>query len=118
MEKFNDGYDVGDILYSSWGWEQTNIDWYRVVKRTAATVWMEPLYGKRTYEHQMAGSVVPVDEVKPIGNHEVGSSRSSWDGKPIRRKLRYRDGKPIGFSVKYGWTGPWHGKPVRFSEWA
>ena len=23
---------VGDVVYNSWGWEQTNIDWYQVVR--------------------------------------------------------------------------------------
>ena len=28
---FRESLRVGDILYSSWGWEQTNIDFYQVV---------------------------------------------------------------------------------------
>ena len=27
-------YQVGDILVSSWGYDQTNIDWYQVIDRT------------------------------------------------------------------------------------
>ena len=118
MEKCNDGYDVGDILYSSWGYEQTNIDWYRIVKRTESSIWLEPLWGAREYDHSMAGYVVPKEAVKPIGEWEIGPPGSRWDGKPIRRKLRYRDGRPVGISIKHGWTGPWGGKPVRFSEYA
>lgn len=29
-----DGYKVGDIFYTSWGYEQTNIEFYQVVKAT------------------------------------------------------------------------------------
>ena len=37
---------VGDILYTSWGWEQTNIDFYQVTK----------LVGKATAEYVKIGS--------------------------------------------------------------
>lgn len=30
-EEFRRSLRVGDILYSSWGWEQTNIDFYQVI---------------------------------------------------------------------------------------
>ncbi|TGN64200.1 hypothetical protein EXE59_09740 [Nocardioides eburneiflavus] len=32
------GIKVGDIFVSSWGWDQTNIDYYEVVALTAASV--------------------------------------------------------------------------------
>ena len=31
-EEFRRSLRVGDILYSSWGWEQTNIDFYQVIR--------------------------------------------------------------------------------------
>ena len=37
LERFNDGADVDDILVCSWGWEQTNVDYYKVVRRTKAS---------------------------------------------------------------------------------
>ena len=33
--KFGDGYDAGDVLYSSWGYDQTNVDFYIVLDRKA-----------------------------------------------------------------------------------
>jgi len=53
---------VGDILYSSWGYDQTNIDFYKVVKVSEFSVWIQQL-GKKVVEvtgwaHQ---NVVPVD---------------------------------------------------------
>lgn len=29
---------VGDVLYYSWGWEQTNIDYFQVVSKSVASV--------------------------------------------------------------------------------
>ena len=36
----------GSIFYSSWGYDQTNIDFYQVVKATAKTVWLRKLNAK------------------------------------------------------------------------
>lgn len=36
--KASDYYEVGDILYNSWGYEQTNIEFYQVVSMTAKTI--------------------------------------------------------------------------------
>ncbi|EAJ5665885.1 hypothetical protein DL040_01675 [Campylobacter jejuni] len=35
-----DGYKVGDFLYSSWGYEQTNIDFYQVITTTEKTIFL------------------------------------------------------------------------------
>lgn len=41
---------VGDLYVSSWGWEQTNIDFYQVVdKPSPATVIVRPIARKSTY---------------------------------------------------------------------
>lgn len=38
-----ESFAVGDILYSSWGYDQTNIDFYQVVRTTAKSVWVKKL---------------------------------------------------------------------------
>jgi hypothetical protein len=35
--------EPGAILYSSWGYEQTNIDFYLVVRTTASSCWIVPM---------------------------------------------------------------------------
>lgn len=36
--------EVGQILYSSWGYDQTNIDFYQIVRATdKGTVWLLPM---------------------------------------------------------------------------
>ena len=34
---------VGSLLVSTWGYDQTNVDYYEVVKRTAACAWIRPI---------------------------------------------------------------------------
>ena len=33
---------VGDIIANSWGYEQTNVDWYRVTRTSEHFVWLMP----------------------------------------------------------------------------
>ncbi len=36
-------FAVGDVVYNSWGYDQTNIDFYQVVKISALYVWLRPI---------------------------------------------------------------------------
>lgn len=39
--------EVGDVLESSWGYEQTNIDYYQVTRRSDKCVWIRPIRARR-----------------------------------------------------------------------
>ena len=39
---------VGDILYDSWGYDQTNIDYYEVVRTSKASVWIRSIAREMT----------------------------------------------------------------------
>lgn len=36
-------FQVGEFAYGSWGYDQTNIDFYLVVRRTEKTIWLQPV---------------------------------------------------------------------------
>lgn len=38
VQHFSHGFNVGDILYASWGYEQTNLDFFKVVKATEKSI--------------------------------------------------------------------------------
>ncbi|HAP9351160.1 TPA: hypothetical protein IWJ17_002698, partial [Enterococcus faecium] len=59
----NTPYQVGDIFYSSWGYEQTNVTFWQIVKLTEKTAWFQPIQ-KKTVEHysSMSGKVVPMKD--------------------------------------------------------
>lgn len=40
---FQHTLQVGDVLESSWGYDQTNIDYYQVTKRSDKCVWIRPI---------------------------------------------------------------------------
>jgi len=104
-------YVPGKIIYNSWGYDQTNIDFYMITKRSGMFVTLVPM-GSREAEHRgvpfnlsMTGTVVPT-EVKR-------------GAKPFRRKVHFRDGKESGIAIKnYGWASLWDGKPVHYTSYA
>lgn len=125
----NDGYQPGAILKSSWGYDQTNIDFFKIVKRTNDTVFLIPLQSRNVESNgpNMTGKSEP-GEPYPVG--EYVSCIGPWNGKPIRRKLaRYtesinnppssgRAGKVYGCSIKHGWCSLWDGQPSNWTAYA
>jgi hypothetical protein len=101
-------YTVGSILYASWGYEQTNIDFYIVVDRKGDWVTLQPMNKTKTYDGHMSGTCTPADVV------ELAST--------FRRRLRI----DAATGTCYGCKGPesymglysWDGRPKDFSEYA
>lgn len=58
--------EVGQILYNSWGYEQTNIDFYQVVEVKGSQFVIQEIAGRRVegslMSHGMADEVVPVKD--------------------------------------------------------
>ena len=63
----------GDILVSSWGYEQTNIDFYEVVNATEKTVTLIELASRRESEGYMRYKAMPIP--------------GCGQGKPFRRRI-------------------------------
>lgn len=76
---------VGDILYSDWGYDQTNINFYQVTKVIGKMVEVKEIGGRSvegsTYSHGMADSVIPA-KGRFIENREpiVRKAKESSDG--------------------------------------
>ena len=60
-------FEVGDIMYDSWGYEQTNIDFYQVVKTSDKSVWLRPIAGEQVSQTGPFSA-----NVKPIKNEFIG----------------------------------------------
>lgn len=99
-------YQPGAILYNSWGYDQTNIDWYVIVKRSGQYVTLARLAAEETQNPQtMTGRTLPGAMVE--------------GAKPIRRKLKCECGdpeRPVGLQIQsYGWCQLWDGQPKSYS---
>ena len=89
---------IGDILYSSWGYDQTNIDFYEVVA----------VSGKAVAIREIGSRVVSDD-----GLHEkVVPMRGKYTG-PVLKKIPSKGygGKPSIRLNSYSFAYPWDGKP-------
>lgn len=91
---------VGEIVYNSWGYDQTNIDFYQVTATTAKTITLRAiqskttefnnmqLYGKKTAIKDCFTSDKNIKKTphlcsgKWYVNFEYGAGRL-WDGEPI-----------------------------------
>ena len=109
--------ELGAIFYTSWGYEQTNIEWFEVVKTTAKTVTLRRIAGAREYCGAMDGYTKPcpgsyVDDFKFDDDENANG---------IRRIVKnYGWGNEDSWSCKIDEVRHahlWDGKPKHFSEW-
>lgn len=95
--EFQHPLKVGDILYSSWGYEQTNVDWYEVVDVRGKQVIVREINGKVVRSTQSQDFVVAVP--------------GSFKGPPLRRTPR-GSGSHVSVKIDSVQTAyPWDGKP-------
>lgn len=104
----SDFYKVGDIVVNSWGYEQTNIEFYQVVKVTARTIMVKEIGQNMVedsmYAHGMAWKVVADkdnfvengDEYKlrvyargALSKPESYYHFTKWDGSPEYKSTYY-----------------------------
>ncbi len=53
--------EPGAILYSSWGYDQTNVDWYMVTRTTRASAWIVPMAAHEEQTGFMSGQATPLE---------------------------------------------------------
>ena len=101
------GPEVGDVLVSSWGYDQTNVDFWRVVGLTASgkSARIVPA-GSRVVEQFTGGErVVPGCWVWE--QDDATTSLIRWYD--FRGERRWCVGVPVGYKVT---ADPWDGRPV------
>lgn len=96
--------EVGQVLYSSWGYDQTNIDFYEVKAVSGSMVTLQKLAAEVEETGFMSGNTKPI-----LGQYA---------GEPIRRKLQGYDGKPHVKIESYASAWPWDGRPKGCSWYA
>jgi hypothetical protein len=90
---------VGDILYTSGGYEQTNVDYYEVVAVSGASATVRPISSRIVADHQYSVEVVPVP--------------GSFTGPPVKKRVQKSSGGryEIKISEGRGHAWLWDGKP-------
>ena len=107
---------VGDVFYTSWGYDQTNVEFFKVVRSTDKTIWVQETgqviessdYGNGDYWKTSSNGEVASREVRDwdAGGYKIEIAPIS------QHKIKY-DGQGIPFfsikSYKNAWF--WDGKP-------
>ena len=101
-------YDPGTVLDYSWGYDQTNHEFFKVLSRSGEWVTVAKMTTIEASDGptSMTGRAIP----------GIVS-----DAKPVRRKiLRYKDGQIVGirFASYAACAQPWDGNPKRVSHYA
>ena len=107
-----DGPQVGDVLVSTWGYDQTNVDFWRVVGLTPSgkSARIVPA-GSRVVEQFTGGeSVVPGALVWE--QDDVTTSLVRWYD--CRGEREWCVGVPRGYKNT---ARPWDGRPVHQTAW-
>ncbi len=99
--------ETGDVWRSIWGYDQTNVDFYEVTRVTKTTV-----------------TLVRLKQIKALDNDQNGITaplKGSYDGEPIRRRVKWYEGEPYAKLESYAMAPiarPYKGKPLRYSTYA
>lgn len=98
-KSFQHGLQIGDILYASWGYDQTNIDFYQVTK----------LYGKAIGLREIGSKLIS----SASGSNNVVANPDSFAG-PEMKKIPQGSEKHVYVRIKNSQTAyKWDGSPVR-----
>lgn len=100
------GFEVGHVLYASWGYEQTNIDFYQVTKIIGAHMVevcaVSQISANKGDEPWMTGKVVP--------------HLDAFTGKPMRRRVNGRSKSVRIDNVRTAFL--WDGRPINWTGYA
>ena len=92
----------GAILYSSWGYEQTNIDFYEILERKNDFVIIQEIGQIRDHDSRgYSGTCMPDKKIKI--------------GEPFRKKITKRASINL---ASYKYCGLWDGRPLSWSSYA
>ena len=97
---------IGDLFYSSWGYDQTNIDFYQVTAVRGKMIEAAQIAGKAKYDGPMSGHTLPSP------NHFTGESkrylvRFTADDSPYFKVASYASATPCRADSSHFFS-EWH----------
>lgn len=111
---------VGQIFSMSWGYDQTNVNYFQVVRTSAAGVWVREIGSKSVPKTQ--GFMC--EDVMPNKDHFLTRSQWCHDGNvegygnmPTFRKIQFsggRNGSPV--EPYFNFRGRYFARPVTETE--
>lgn len=123
--KFQNPYKVGDILHHSWGYDQTNCDFYQVVEVKKASVVLRKIGAKTVpgSEGFMSESLMPEKNAFIIKGSQALTKHDkdiSPENPTIFKRVSFyiKDDGSLRYYIPtpYGWCDLWNGKP-QYNSW-
>ena len=96
--------EIGHIVYASWGYDQTNIEFFKVVRKTAAMVELQAI-GQKITDRESAGMSEYV-----VADAENELYESCWvvAGQYSEKKIAQEKGWKIARNQEASWSSkPW-----------
>lgn len=101
------GVEVGDIYYASWGYDETRVNYYKVVRVTATKAEIAPIAGKAVG----STGIDPNSDVVRDWDVLIGVNReSAKKTKLCSVKAGYRGEPSIVLRGGQYWAYPWDGR--------
>jgi hypothetical protein len=97
----------GSILYSSWGYEQTNIDFYQVISRKGDFVMLQEIGKHKTFAH--------FADRNWDDRGSCTANPTAKIGEPMRKKINKHGAITL---TTYSSARPWNGQPLDWSSYA
>lgn len=98
-------YQPGAILEDSWGYEQTNIDFYCIVKRVGNWITVLPMKKEVLSAHGFM-------------TYKSAPTEIDWSEKPKRKRLSGETGFSLRPGMSGGWVTLWKGQPSLETHYA
>lgn len=112
--------EPGAILYSSWGYDQTNVDYYMVTRTTKASAWIVPMRHVETPSEgysPMSGNTTPLEPMATEWTWENGE-RVERPIVPEMHRIRRSDYGDRLTLTSYSSARPWDGRSLYASHYA
>ena len=104
--KNNHSFNTGDIIFNRWGFDQTNIDFYQVVRTTKTQVILKPLNQEFVSKGSQSMEALTTPNLNDFSKD-----------KEIRKKVQNYRGEDI-VNFEYGTSNLYTGTPQRASFYA
>jgi len=103
-----DAVKIGDIFHFSWGYDQTNVNFYQVIDKKNRTLTLKEI-GQETVKSSGGGSGMSC---------HVTACKDSFlsDEKSFKKQLQFIGGTPYISIKSYGWCDLWDGSPT-YKSW-
>ena len=105
---FVHGYKVGAVLHYSWGYEQTNCEFFQIIATTPGTITMREIAQKAEPGSQISHGMAENRLAVPNRFHDKSE--------PITKRVQYSESGPGSVPMKHGRAGLWDGRP-RYCSW-